>query len=97
MVPYSRRAAAFLPPALQLMSVACLYLGGKVEDSPKSVRDVLMASCELRYRDGARRLQHERVCGAGGLRCRPCRCRRRRRAALGVSSSWAATAAGDPL
>ncbi|EFN52825.1 hypothetical protein CHLNCDRAFT_138256 [Chlorella variabilis] len=43
-----------------LMSVACLYLGGKVEDSPKSVRDVLMASCELRYRDGARRLQHER-------------------------------------
>lgn len=43
------------------MSVACLYLGGKVEDSPKSVRDVLMASCELRFRDGARRLAHERV------------------------------------
>ena len=49
------------PTCMQLMSVACLYLGGKVEDSPKSVRDVLMASCELRFRDDARRLVHERV------------------------------------
>lgn len=48
------------------MSVACLYLAGKVEDSPKSVKDVLSASCELRFRDAARRLAHERVRWAGG-------------------------------
>lgn len=47
------------------MSMACLYLGGKVENSPKSVRDVLMASCELRYPADARRL-HQRVSRAGG-------------------------------
>lgn len=41
--------------------MACLYLGGKVEDSPKSVRDVLMASCQYRFKDTARRLQHDRV------------------------------------
>lgn len=45
--------------------MACLYLGGKVEDSPKSVRDVLIASCELRYRDQARRLSQDRVSSRG--------------------------------
>lgn len=44
------------------MSVACLYLGGKVEDTPKSVRDVLVASCELRYGlEAARRITHDKV------------------------------------
>ena len=46
---------------MQLFAVACLYLGGKVEDSPKSVRDVLMASCKHRYKEAAHRLQHDRV------------------------------------
>lgn len=45
-----------------LMSVACLYLGGKVEDTPKSVRDVLVASCELRYGlEAARRITHDKA------------------------------------
>ncbi|KAL4439906.1 hypothetical protein ABPG75_002907 [Micractinium tetrahymenae] len=45
-----------------LMSVACLYLGGKVEDTPKSVRDVLVASCELRYGlESARRISHDKA------------------------------------
>lgn len=48
---------------LQLFAVACLYLGGKVEDSPKSVRDVLMASCKHRFKETAHRLQHDRVGG----------------------------------
>ncbi|KAL4854420.1 Inosine-5'-monophosphate dehydrogenase [Chlorella vulgaris] len=43
-----------------LMSIACLYLGGKVEDSPKSVRDVLAASCERHYKDAARRISNDR-------------------------------------
>lgn len=51
-----------VPLPLQLMSVACLYLGGKVEDTPKSVRDVLVASCELRYGlEAARRISHDKV------------------------------------
>jgi cyclin T len=43
-----------------LFAVACLYLGGKVEDSPKSVRDVLMACCKHRFKESAHRLQHDR-------------------------------------
>ncbi|KAI3431759.1 hypothetical protein D9Q98_004801 [Chlorella vulgaris] len=43
-----------------LMSIACLYLGGKVEDSPKSVRDVLAASCDRHYKDAARRIANDR-------------------------------------
>ena len=32
------------------MSVACLYLAGKVEDCPKSARDVMWACFSTRYR-----------------------------------------------
>lgn len=48
------------------MSIACLYLGGKVEDSPKSVRDVLAASCDRHYKDAARRIANDRVRGGAG-------------------------------
>jgi hypothetical protein len=63
--PHRLHARPANAAALQLVSMACLYLGGKVEDSPKSVRDVLIASCELRYRDQARRLSQDRVSGRG--------------------------------
>ncbi|GAB4822968.1 hypothetical protein N2152v2_010014 [Parachlorella kessleri] len=33
-----------------IVSIACLYLAGKVEDTPKSVRDVLYACFEWRFR-----------------------------------------------
>ena len=60
--------------------MACLYLGGKVEDSPKSIRDVLVASCEIRYGEPARRLTHDKV-------------RRLRGATLRVPTLCACTAA----
>lgn len=37
----------FPPP--QLVATACLYLAGKVVDSPKSARDVLFACFEHRF------------------------------------------------
>lgn len=30
--------------------MACLYLAGKVEDTPKAMKDVLLACMEKRYR-----------------------------------------------
>lgn len=33
----------------QLIAMACLYLGGKLEDTPKSARDVITACCMRRY------------------------------------------------
>ena len=68
-IPFSSLWSAFLhplhrAPAAQLVSVACLYLAGKVEDSPKSVRDVLAASCQRRSPELLKRLLSDRV-GAG--------------------------------
>lgn len=45
---HSNTVLAGLP--LQVISIACLYLGGKVEDSPKSVKDVIYACVEWRYK-----------------------------------------------
>lgn len=49
------------------MSMACLYLGGKAQDCPKSVKDVLLASFEVRWgKDAVRRIGQDRVRAPGG-------------------------------
>lgn len=40
----------FVPCPVQLVATACLYLAGKVVDTPKSARDVFCACFERRFR-----------------------------------------------
>lgn len=37
----------------QLIAMACLYLGGKLEDTPKSAKDVIATCCSRRFDPGS--------------------------------------------
>lgn len=58
------------PPAPpQVVAMACLYLGGKVQDSPKSVRDIMYACLERRYQ-GQPEVRRPLSAGPSGALCR---------------------------
>ena len=46
----------------QVIACASLFLGGKVEETPKALRDVLKAMCNVRFADSPRQLERVLVC-----------------------------------
>ena len=47
---------------MQVIACASLFLGGKVEETPKALRDVLKAMCNVRFADSPRQLERVLVC-----------------------------------